>query len=161
MADQTIKGRNKILYIYGPIIDAEGEPVAESYFPVACLTSNSITHTNATVEGTVTKCNQTPETSYGGETYTISADAENMENDGLKASYDAIDAARELSIEDNSYVYFKIVTTHATGITPPTTTQFGKGIIPELSLESPAEGAETFNFTINGVGELSATDLHV
>lgn len=161
MADQTIKGRNKMLFIYGPIMDEEGEPVAAAYFPVACLTSNSITHTNATIEGTVTKCNSTPETSYGGETYTISADAENMENDGLKASYDAVFAARKLSIDTNGYVYFKIVTTHATGITPATSTQFGKGIIPELGLESPAEGAETFNFTINGVGELSATDLHV
>lgn len=161
MADQTIKGKNKILYIYGPIMDAEGEPVAEAYFPVACLTSNSITHTNATIDGTITKCSPNPEPSYGGETYSISADAENMENDGLKASYDAVYAARKLSIEENGYVYFKIITTHAAGITPATTTQFGKGIIPELSLESPAEGAETFNFTINGVGELSATDLHV
>lgn len=161
MADQTIKGRNTLLYIYGAIKDEAGEAVAPGYFPVACLTSNSLTKTNATVEGTVTKCNQTPETSYGGETYTISADAENMENDGLKASYDAIDAARELSITDNSYVYFKIVTTHGVGITPSSTTKFGKGIIPELGLESPAEGAETFNFTINGVGKLSATDLHV
>lgn len=161
MADQTIKGRNKILYIYGPILDASGEEVAEAYFPVACLTTNSITHTNATVEGTVTKCNQTPETTYGGETYSISADAENMENDGIKASYDAVYNARKLSIDESGYVYFKIVTTHAPGITPATTTQFGKGIIPELSLESPAEGAETFNFTIQGVGALSATDLNV
>lgn len=36
MADQTIKGVNKILHIYGPIMDADGEPVAEAYFPVAC-----------------------------------------------------------------------------------------------------------------------------
>lgn len=161
MADQTIKGRNSILHIYGAIKDEAGEPVAEAYFPVACLTSNSITHTNATVEGTVTKCNQTPEPSYGGESYTISADAENMENDGLKASYDAVYNARKKSITENGYVYFKIVTTHGDGITPTSTTEFGKGIIPELSKESPAEGAETFNFTINGVGELSATDLHV
>lgn len=160
MADQTIKGVNKILHIYGPIMDAEGEPVAEAYFPVACLTSNSITHTNATVEGVVTKCNQTPETSYGGESYSISADAVNMENDGLKASYDAVYAARKLSIDEKGYVYFKIVTSHPNG-TPATTTQFGKGIIPELALESPAEGEETFNFTIQGVGELSNTDLHV
>ena len=161
MADQTIKGRNTILHIYGAIKDETGTAVAEAYFPVACLTSNSITHTNATVEGTVTKCNQTPETSYGGESYSISADAENMENDGLKASYDAVFEARKKSIDESGYVYFKIVTTHGSGITPATTTKFGKGIIPELGLESPAEGAETFNFTINGVGSLSATDLHV
>lgn len=161
MADQTIKGRNKILYIYGAIKDEKGDPVAEAYFPVACLTSNSITHTNATVDGTVTKCNQTPETTYGGETYSISADAENMENDGVKASYEAVYAARKKSIDESGYVYFKMVTTHGAGVTPATTTEFGKGIIPELALESPAEGAETFNFTIQGVGELSATDLHV
>lgn len=161
MADQTIKGRNKLLYIYGAIKDETGDPVAEAYFPVACLTSNSITHTNATVDGTVTKCNQTPETTYGGETYSISADAENMENDGLKASYDAVYAARKKSIDESGYVYFKMVTTHGAGVTPATTTEFGKGIIPELSLESPAEGSETFSFTIQGVGDLSATDLHV
>lgn len=161
MADQTIKGRNKLLYIYGDIKDATGEVIAADYFPVACLTSNSITHTNSTTEGTVTKCNNTPETSYGGENYSISADAENMENDGIKASYSAVYDARKKSIAENGYVYFKMVTTHAEGVVPPETTEFGKGIIPELSLESPAEGAETFNFTIQGVGELSATDLKV
>lgn len=161
MADQTIKGRQKILFIYGAIKEADGTAVAEAYFPIACLTSNDISHSNATVEGTVTKCNTTPETTYGAESYQITFEAENMEHDGLKASYDAVYEARKQSIADNGYVYFKIVTTHAAGITPATTTEFGKGIMPELSLTSPAEGAETFSGTIQGVGELSATDLNV
>lgn len=161
MADQTLKGASSILSIYTDIKDEAGEVIAADYFPVACITSDSITHSNAMVDGVVTKCNQNPESEYGAESYTISVDAIAMENDGLKASYDAVYNARKKSIDEKGYIYFKNVTTHADGITPTTTTEFGKGRIPELSKERPAEGAQTFNFTINGVGELSATDLHV
>lgn len=161
MADQTIKGANSIISIYTEIKDEAGEVIADAYYPVGCVTSDSITHSNAMVDGVVTKCNQNPESEYGAESYTVSVDAVNMENDGLKASYDAVYTARKKSIDEKGYVYFKIVTTHADGITPATTTEFGKGRIPELSKERPAEGAQTFNFTINGVGELSATDLNV
>lgn len=161
MADQTIKGASSIFSIYTDIKDEEGEVIAEAYFPVGCITSDSIAHSNAMIDGIITKCNQNPESEYGAESYTVTVDALDMENDGLKASYDAVYNARKKSIDEKGYVYWKNVTTHATGITPPTTTVFGKGRIPELSKESPADGAQTFNFTLNGAGELSATDLHV
>lgn len=159
MADKTIKGRYRMLDIYTSIKDAEGDPVAEAYFPVACLTSSGITFTNSTIDGTVTKCNPTPETSYGGETYSYTADGENMEDDGVKASFDAVYDARKKSIDEDGYVYWRERLLSATGTL--ISTKFGKGIIPELAMESPAEGAETFNFTIQGVGDISATDLHV
>lgn len=152
-------GKYRMLDIYTSVNDAEGEPVAEAYFPVACLTSSGITFTNSTIEGTVTKCDDNPETTYGGEAYTYNADGENMADDGVKASFDAVYEARKKSIDEGGYVYWRerLMSPSNTLIS----TKFGKGIIPELSMESPADGAETFNFTIQGVGEISATDLHV
>lgn len=158
MADIPVLGFNRLVYIYTALEDESGDPVAAAYFPVACATSNTLTFSNSIVEGVVTKCNQNPIPTYGAESYTLSTDSQNMADDGVKASYNAVYNARKLSIDEKGYVYWKMVTTEGG---TPTETKFGKGIIPELVLESPAEGIETFNFTINGVGEVSDTDLHV
>jgi hypothetical protein len=158
MAEKKILGKNDILFIYAAIKDDEGANVAANYFPVACLTSNDISHSQAMTDGTVTKCNTSPDPTYGAYSYQITFEAENMEDDGLKASYSAVYDAMKLAKTSEGYIYFKIETTMSDDTKR---TEFGKGYITELSRTSPAEGAETFSGTIRGSGELSATDLNV
>lgn len=157
--EKKFLGKNNILFIYTAIKDAEGDPVAAAYFPVACLTSNDLTHTQEMTDGTVTKCEASPDPTYGAYSYQITFDAENIEDDGLKASYSAAYEAMKAAKTAQGYIYFKIESTHSDNVTK--TTEFGKGFITDLSRTSPAEGAETFSGTIRGSGDLSSTDLHV
>ncbi|MEF9476790.1 hypothetical protein OWR28_02610 [Chryseobacterium sp. 1B4] len=93
--EKTLKGKLEILFIYCSIKNAEGTTVAANYFPVGCLTANNITKTVETKEGTITKCNLSPDPIYGRKSYQGGFEAVAVENDGLKASYEAISEAMD------------------------------------------------------------------
>jgi hypothetical protein len=156
--ENALLGANEILFIYGPITNASGTTVAAAYFPVGCLTSNEISKNIEMKDGTPTKCTLSPDPTYGRKSYQITFEAVAIEDDGLKASYKAISSAMDLAHTNKKPVYFKIETTKsdATKII-----EFGKGFLTELSRTAPAEGEVTFSGTIQGSGELSATDLKV
>lgn len=154
----TEKGANEILFIYGPIKDAAGETVAANYFPVGCLTTNDISKTVETQDGTITKCDPSPDSTYGRKSYQITFDAVSVEADGLKASYDAISDVMDDAHANKKPIFWKIETTHADDTK---TTKFGKGKLTDLSRTAPVEGEITFSGTIQGSGEISNTDLHV
>lgn len=156
--EKTLKGKLEILFIYCPIKNAEGTTVAANYFPVGCLTNNDINKTTETKEGTITKCDQSPEPTYGRKSYQLTYEAVAVENDGLKASYDAISDAMDEAHANESPIFWKIETTHADDTK---TTKFGKGIMTELNRSAPVDGEITFSGTIVGIGEISNTDLHV
>lgn len=151
-------GRNEILFIYTPIKNASGTVVAEDYFPIGCLTTNDISKTNNTTDGTITKCDINPAPTYNNQTYQLTFEAVAVEDDGLKSTYDDISTLMDSSIEDNEPVFFKIETEVSTGIMK---TKFGKALITELTRTAPAEGEITYSGTLQGIGKLSDTDLNV
>lgn len=159
MAEKNVLGENEILFIYGPIKDAEGGNVAANYFPIGCLTTNSITTGVDMKEGTITKCNKSPDPSYGRKNSTVTFEAVNVEDDGLKASYDSIIETMNDAVDNKKYVYFKIETTLSDGTTKKT--KFGKGFLTQLDRTAPADGEVTYNGSITVSGSLSNTDLHV
>lgn len=156
--EKNVNGNVEILFLYCAIKDAEGAEVAANYFPLGCLTTNGITKNNETKEGTITKCNKSPEPSYVRSSYTITADATAIENDGLRASYNAISDAMDKSIDENKPVFWKIETTLEDGSKE---TKFGKGLLTELSRTAPADGEVTWSINLLGIGKISNTDLHV
>lgn len=151
-------GRDIILSIYTAIKDADGDPVAENYFPIGCLTSNDISHTANMTDGTKTKCDSNPEPSYDTLTYQVTFEAVEYENDGLKVTYDDVIKLQADSFDANEVIYFKIEDIVDSTVTR---TRFGKGYLTDLSETSPADGEVTYNGTIRGSGRISATDLHV
>lgn len=156
--EKTLKGKLEILFIYCPIKNAEGTTVAANYFPVGCLTTNNITKTVETKEGTITKCDLSPEPTYGRKSYQSTFEAVAIENDGLKASYNAISEAMDDAHQNEKPIFWKIETTLSDGTKE---TEFGKSILTELSREAPVDGEITFSGTFQGIGEISKTDLHV
>lgn len=156
--ETTLKGKLEILSFYGPIKDAAGTTVAANYFPVGCLTTNEVNKTVETKEGTITKCDLSPAPTYGRKSYQVTFEGVAIENDGLKASYDAISAAMDEAHANEKPIYWKIETTLSDGTKK---TEYGKGILTELSRSAPVEGEVTFSGTIQGIGEISNTDLHV
>ncbi|MHA7823691.1 phage tail protein [Chryseobacterium arthrosphaerae] len=156
--EKTLKGKLEILFIYCPIKNAEGTAVAANYFPLGCLTTNDISKTVETQDGTITKCDLSPEPTYGRKSYQLTYEAVAVENDGLKASYDAVSEAMDDAHANEKPIYWKIETTLYGGTKE---TKFGKGIMTELSRTAPVEGEITYSGTIIGIGEISNTDLHV
>lgn len=159
MADEkSLLGKNEILFIYTSIKDTAGEVITANYFPVGCLTTNDISKTIDMQDGTITKCNLSPDPTYGRKSYEITFEAVAIEADGLKASYDAISDAMDDAYENKSTIFWKIETTLSDDTKE---TKFGKGFITDLSRTAPAEGEVTFSGTIQGSGEISNTDLNV
>lgn len=160
MAGEKIEnGKTEILFLYcSGIKDDAGAAVAPNYFPLGCLTTNGISKTNETKEGTVTKCNNSPEPSYVRSSYSITADAIAVENDGIRASYDAVEEEMDKSIDENKPVFWKIERTNEDGSKK---TKFGKALLTELSRTAPADGEVTWSINLTGIGKVSNTDLHV
>ncbi|SHH68799.1 phage major tail protein, TP901-1 family [Chryseobacterium oranimense] len=156
--EKSLLGANEILFIYGPIKDAAGTTVAANYFPVGCLTTNELTKTVEMQDGTITKCNASPDPTYGRKSYQITFEAVAIEADGMKASYDAVSDAMDDAHENKKPIFWKIETTQSDGTKE---TKFGKGFLSDLSRTAPVEGEITFSGTIQGSGEISNTDLHV
>lgn len=156
--EKTLKGKLEILFIYCPIKNAAGTVVAANYFPLGCLTNNDINKTTEKKDGTITKCDQSPEPTYGRKSYQLTYEAVAVEDDGLLASYDAVSDAMDDAHANEKPIFWKIETTLKDGSKK---TKFGKGIMTELSRSAPVDGEITFSGTIDGIGEISNTDLHV
>ena len=136
MAGETfIKGDVIILSVH----DGSG------YLPVACLTSNSLSTTTATIE-TITKCDpgktiKTP----GVFDYSISAD-------GLytKKSHDTLLALQMAGTVTNWRISTGLVTN---------TEYYGTAIITDLNLDAPTGGENsTFTATLSGSGSIVLVD---
>ena len=122
--EKTLKGKLEILFIYCPIKNAEGTGVAANYFPLGCLTSNDISKTVETQDGTITKCDLSPEPTYGRKSYQLTYEAVAVEHDGLKASYDAVSDAMDDAHANEKPIFWKIETTLSGGTKK---TKFGEG----------------------------------
>lgn len=144
MADKTLKGINEILFLHD----------GTAYLPIGCLTSNSVSKTVETQDGTITKCDSSPEPTYGRKSYEVSFDAVAVENNSTKASYTKASQIMDSAFDNKTSTYWKIVSTGDTVVT-----QYGKGILTTLEKEAPAEGEVTFSGTIVGIGNISSTDL--
>lgn len=151
-------GKDTILSIYTAIKNDTGTVVAANYFPIGCLTSNDISHTANMNDGTKTKCDINPEPTYDTLTYQVTFEAVSFENDGVKVTYDDMVKLQSDAFKASSVIYFKL--TDVVGGTT-TRTRFGKGYLTDLSETAPADGETTYNGTIRGSGEISATDLKV
>lgn len=151
-------GRNTILFVYTPIKNAAGTVVAEDYYPIGCLTTNDLTKTNNTNDGTITKCNQNPSPTYTNQTYQWSWEAVSIEDDGEKATSIDISKLQDDSIANNQPIFWKEETTNSAGTI---VTRFGKALFTEFGESYPADGVATYSGTFLGVGAISNTDLNV
>lgn len=147
----AIKGENGILYIW------DG---TSAYKPVACLTSNSLNTTVATIESR-TKCDPgVVIKSAGLFAYTIDAEGEYIDTtsvggDDTKDSHDALLAlqqAREL-------ITWKL----DTNITDATSIKYyGQALIIDLKLtQGSGDEVSTFTASLDGSGAISQTDPNV
>tara|TARA_R110000803_G_C11898827_1_gene311844 strand:+ start:437 stop:883 length:447 start_codon:yes stop_codon:yes gene_type:complete len=145
MAGETfIKGDVIILSVH----DGSG------YLPVACLTSNSLSTTTATIE-TITKCDpgktiKTP----GVFDYSISADGLYIDTgvggDTTKKSHDTLLALQMAGTVTNWRISTGLVTN---------TEYYGTAIITDLNLDAPTGGENsTFTATLSGSGSIVLVD---
>jgi predicted secreted protein len=139
-----IKGEVGILYVHD----------SETYRPVACLTSNSLSTAVSVIESN-TKCNPGVTKKQAGMfSYTLEAEGEYIDTtsvggDDTKASHDylfELQLAKEL-------ITWKLVT----GVTGAT--YYGSALISDLSLEQGAgDELSTFSLTLDGDGEVTTVD---
>ena len=125
-----------------------------AYLPVACLTSNSLSTSRATIE-TQTKCDpgQTIK-SAGNFDYSISADGLYIDTgvggDIAKRSHDTLLAKQMAGTIANWSI--------STGLTT-NATYYGEGVITDLNLDAPTGGENsTFSATISGSGAIVLVD---
>ena len=140
---ETVLGNAEILYIW------DG---TDTYEPIACLTSNSISETVSEVTS-VTKCNpQQTIRKAGTHSYEISFEGEFIKPETGKASWTELKA--KLRALDN-YTW-KIETTYEDDSTD---VEYGEGFFSDLEKTSPT-GDEfiTFSGTIMGSGLPTDTD---
>jgi len=125
-----------------------------AYLPVACLTSNSLSTTRATIE-TQTKCDpgQTIKTA-GNFDYSISADGLYIDTgvggDITKKSHDTLLALQMAGTP----ITWSIETGLATN-----TTYYGTAVITDLNLDAPTgQENSTFSATLAGSGAIVLVD---
>ena len=146
MAD-FIKGDTLILYIY--------DTVAVAYQPIACITSNSLSSSNAVIE-TSTKCDpgvviKTP----GNLDYSLSVDGLYIDTTGVggditKESHDSLFALQQAKTK----VTWKLDTGLSTN-----SEYFGSAYITDLNLDAPTGGENsTFSATLSGSGAIVTVD---
>lgn len=137
---KLLEGRDVILSIYDDT----------AYKPVVCLTSNSISHNREIVEGTVTKCDQSPSVSAGGYSYEISADGEVLALDDTDYADRANGEFLRGLIEEGKEQIFKMDGGNET--------IYGTAIITAYEETYPAEGKATFTLSMRGIGKITDTD---
>lgn len=142
----TIKGSANILYIHD----------GTAYLPIGCLTTNGTEESVETNTGTVTKCNPNPAPVLGAYTYTKSFDAEAIEDNDTRASLGKVKTLLRTHAANKTPAFWKEETTFSDATKE---TEFGKAFITGVSTDAPADGMITFSGTLNGIGEISATDL--
>lgn len=141
----NLLGKNEILEI----------KVASAWLPVGCLTTNSINRTIDVQDGTVTKCDDSPAPVLGRKTYEVTFDAVAVEDNTTKASYLAMVTAMNDSHANNTAINWRIATKDSASVI---TYEYGRAYLTSLSKEAPVDGEVTFSGTLQGIGEITATD---
>lgn len=148
MADEKIRGAADVLFIHD----------GTAYLPFGCLTSNSTEETVDTTTGTVTKCDPNPAPDLGAYSYTKSFEAEAVSNTTTKASLEKVRTIMREKAASKQPVFWKEeITFQGTGSTK--VTEYGKAFLTNLSIEAPADGMVTFSGELQGIGQISQTDL--
>ena len=148
MAEIKLLGKNSILFLHD----------GTAYLPIGCLTTNEISKTVEMQDGTITKCETSPDPIYGKKSYQITWDAVAIENNVTHASLTKVSTMMDAAHTDGEPIFWKIETALSVG---GPDIRYGKGFLTELSESAPVEGEITFSGTIVGSGEISATDLVV
>ena len=148
MAEIKLLGKNSILFLHD----------GTAYLPIGCLTTNEISKTVEMQDGTITKCETSPDPIYGKKSYQITWDAVAIENNVTHASLTKVSTMMDAAHTDGEPIFWKIETALSFG---GPDIRYGKGFLTELSESAPVEGEITFSGTIVGSGEISATDLVV
>ena len=138
-----IKGNAEILYIWDGV---------DTYEPVICLTSNSLSETVNTVESN-TKCSGDNVVKEAGtQSYEISFEGEYVETEADKASWAEI----RTKLRAGNNITWKIVTTYANASTD---VEYGTGFFSDLEKTSTTKDENiTFSGTIQGSGAITSTD---
>lgn len=152
MAEIKLLGKNSILSLW------DAAAATPAYLPIGCLTSNDISKTVEMQDGTVTKCETSPDPIYGKKSYQITWEAVAIETNLTHASVKKAGEIMDAAYEDKTPIFWKISTELSTG---GPDVRYGKGFLTELSESAPVEGEITFSGTIVGSGDISATDLAV
>lgn len=143
MAGETfIKGNTVILSIWDE---------SNSYDPVACLTSNSISE-SVEVDEVETKCDPGNAVKTPG-TYSYEISAEGIYID------EAVDTGKTSHALLKGYMRAKTEITWKmdTGLTSPTA-EYGTGYITSLELTGDSGENANFSVTISGTGAITSTD---
>ena len=131
-------GKDEILFIHD----------GTAYLPIGCLTSNSVSLSREITEGTQTKCNLTPEGIPQAPTYEVSFEAVANDDSTTKMTYEKLKA--EMAKDAPTLWQIK---RNETGF------EFGKAYLTSLERSAPVDNVVTFSGTLQGVGEISDTDL--
>lgn len=142
----TLKGSANIPFIHDGL----------AYLPMGCLTTNGTQETVETNTGTVTKCNPNPAPVLGAYSYSKSMEGEAVENNITLASMKKLKEIFRTKAASKETVFWKEETTLANNTKE---TEYGEGFLTEFSYDAPADGIITWSATIQGVGDISVTDL--
>lgn len=141
---EKIKGEAEIFKIYS----------GGAYIPVACLTSNGLSESRATIDSQ-TKCNPGVITKTPG-TYSYEGDLEGeyIKPESGLASW--VELSTLIRDSDSSIIEWNITTTYADA---STLEEYGTAILTDLSKSAPA-GDEliTFSASLSGSGNISNTN---
>ena len=141
-----IKGKEEVLAVWDGV---------DTYEPIVCLTSNSLSETVDEISAPRTKCdtNNALVKEAGDYSYEISFEGLYAETESDKASWAEIRA----KLRALGTVTWRITTTYESG----TDIEYGEGYFS--ALEKTAETSEfiTFSGTIVGSGEITDTDPNV
>ena len=119
-----------------------------AYLPIGCLTTNSVSLTREVTEGTKTKCNLNPEGRPQVMTYEVSFEAVANDDAMTKITYEKLKV--EMSKDKPTFWQIK---RNGVGF------EFGKAYLTSLERSAPVDNVVTFSGTLQGVGEISDTDL--
>ena len=141
-----IKGKEEVLAVWDGV---------DTYEPIVCLTSNSLSETVDEISAPRTKCdvNNALVKEAGDYSYEISFEGLYAETEADKASWAEI----RTKLRALGTVTWRITTTYESG----TDIEYGEGYFS--ALEKTAETSEfiTFSGTIVGSGEITDTDPNV
>ena len=119
-----------------------------AYLPIGCLTTNSVSLSREVTEGTKTKCNLNPVGLPQVPTYEVSFEAVANNDAMTKITYEKLKV--EMSQDRPTFWQIK---RNGVGF------EFGKAYLTSLERSAPVDNVVTFSGTLQGVGEISDTDL--
>lgn len=140
---ETVLGNSEILYIF------DG---TDTYEPIVCLTSNSISESVSEVSS-ITKCNPGKTIRKAGtHSYEISFEGEYIKTEADKVSWTEI----RTKLRALGNVTWKIITTYADASTD---IEYGEAFFSNLEKSAPTGDENiTFSGTLMGSGDIVAVD---